>query len=57
MIKKKAKKFSTVKAVKTNARARVGQPKAGRIIADKPREERRKAKHKTTLGEILNSEE
>lgn len=57
MVKKKAKKFSIVKAVKANARERVGQPKAGRVIADKQREERRKAKHKSTLSEILNSEE
>jgi hypothetical protein len=57
MVKKKTKKFSTVKAVKANARERVGQPKAERIIEDKPREARRKAKHKPTLGEVLNSEE
>lgn len=57
MVKKKAKKFSIVKAVKANARERVGQPKAERIIVDKPRETRRKAKHRPTLGEILNSEE
>ena len=57
MVKKKAKKFSAVKAVKANARERVGQPKAERIIEDKSREERRKTKHKSTLGEILNSEE
>jgi hypothetical protein len=57
MAKKKIKKFSAVKAVKSNARERVGQPKAERVIEDKPREERRKAKHKPTLGEILNREE
>jgi len=56
MVKKKAKKFSTVKAVKANARERVGQPKAERVIEDKPREERRKAKHKPTLSEIMNRE-
>ena len=57
MVKKKAKKFSTVKAVKANARERVGQPKAERVIEDNPREERRKAKHKPTLSEIMNREE
>jgi hypothetical protein len=57
MVKKKAKKFSTVKAVKANARERVGQPKAERIIEDKPREARRKAKHKPTLNKILSTEE
>jgi len=54
---KKMKKFSVVAAVKANARERVGQPKAERVIEEKPRAERRKAKHKSTLGEILNSEE
>jgi hypothetical protein len=57
MAKKKIKKFSAVKAVKSNARERVGQPKAERVIEDKPREERRKAKHKPTLGKILNHED
>lgn len=57
MAKKRAKKktFSAVKAVKANARERVGQPKAERVIEEKPREERRKAKHKPTLGKLLNS--
>lgn len=54
MAKKRAeKKFSVVKAVKANARERVGQPKAERVIEDKPRAERRDAKHKATLGELL----
>ena len=57
MVKKKVKKFSAVKAVKANARERVGQPKAERVIEEKPREARRKAKHKSTLSEILNREE
>lgn len=55
MAKKRAKKkiFSAVKAVKANARERVGQPKAERVIEDKPRTDRREAKHKPTLGEML----
>ena len=54
MAKKRAKKkFSVVKAVKANARERVGQPKAERVIEDKPRAERRKAKYKATLGDLL----
>jgi hypothetical protein len=57
MAKKKVKKFSAVKAVKANARERVGQPKAERVIAEKPREEHRKTKHKSTLDQILNREE
>jgi len=54
--KKAVKKFSIAKAVKANARERLGQPKAERIIADKPPSEKRKAKHKETLGEILGGE-
>jgi hypothetical protein len=57
MAKKKVKKFSAVKAVKANARERVGQPKAERVIEDKPREDRRKAKHQPSLSEILSTEE
>lgn len=56
MAKKRVKTFSTVKAVKANARERVGQPKPERVIEDKPRTARREAKHKPTLGEMLNPE-
>lgn len=51
----KKKAFSAVKAVKANARERVGQPKAERVIEEKPR--RRETKHKTTLGELLEDRE
>jgi hypothetical protein len=59
MAKKRAKKktFSAVKAVKSNARDRVGQPKAERVIEDTPHEQKRREKHKPTLGELLNTEE
>jgi hypothetical protein len=59
MAKKRPKKktFSTVKAVKSNARDRVGQPRAERVIEDVPREQRRKEKHKSTLGDLLSAEE
>ena len=57
MAKKKTKKFSVVKAVKANARERVGQPKAERVIEEKTQAQRRKAKHKPTLSDILNREE
>ena len=59
MVRKKARKktFSAVKAVKANARERVGQPKAERVIDDSGREDKRKGKHKPTLSELLNSEE
>lgn len=50
---KKKHKFSVVKAVKANARERVGQPRSERIIEDKPHTEKRTAKHRKTLGEML----
>ena len=54
MTKKRAKKktFSVVKAVKANARKRVGQPKSERVIEEKPRATREE-KHKPTLSEML----
>jgi hypothetical protein len=59
MAKKKAAKkvFSVTKAVKANARERIGQPKPERIIVDKPKEEKRGEKYKTTLQDILNQAE
>ena len=59
MAKKRAKKkaFSAVKAVKSNARDRVGQPKAERVIENTSREQKRKEKHKATLGELMSFEE
>jgi hypothetical protein len=53
---KRAKKqvFSKVKAVKANARERVGQPRTGRVIEEKPRPGERSAKHKRTLGDLLS---
>ncbi|MGC8549494.1 MAG: hypothetical protein ACP5M4_07320 [Acidobacteriaceae bacterium] len=54
---KRAKKrlFSKVKAVKANARERVGQPKPERVIDADPREAtKRKPKHKPTLQEIID---
>jgi hypothetical protein len=54
--KKAAKKFSVTKAVKANARERLGQPPPERVIAEKPRATSRKAKHKETLSGILEAE-
>ena len=54
MARKRSKKtFSAVKAVKANARERVGQPKAERVIEEKPPMGGRGGKHKPTLGELL----
>jgi hypothetical protein len=59
MAKKKGKpaKFSVTKAVKANARERVGQPKPSRILDDQPREKRRTGKHRETLGKLLLKQE
>jgi hypothetical protein len=54
--KRSQRKFSAVKAVKANARERLGQPKPVRVINDAPQEERRKRKHKETLAELMDSE-
>lgn len=58
MRKKRAKKktFSAVKAVKANARERVGQPKPERVIPETPREEGRGRKHVKTLADLLSEE-
>ena len=59
MAKKRAKKktFSAVKAVKANARERVGQPKPGQVLEAEPREEKRGRKHRRTLARLLHEEE
>lgn len=46
-----------MKAVKANARERVGQPKPERVIPDAPREEKRGQKHPKTLTDLLSEEE
>jgi len=52
---KKAKKrvFSVVKAVKENARNRVGAVPAEKILPDPKARELRKPKHKETLADLL----
>jgi hypothetical protein len=54
--KHKAARFSAAKAVKANARERVGQPKPARVI-DKPPRTGREAKHKPKLEDVLRQEE
>jgi hypothetical protein len=54
----KKKVFSKVKAVKANARARVGMPPPEQTLPDtKKKAARRKTKHKTTLGKLLARDE
>jgi hypothetical protein len=59
MARKRAKKktFSAVKAVKANARDRVGQPKPERVLEPEPREQKRGRKHRTTLAKLLLEEQ
>lgn len=56
---KRAKKrvFSKVKAVKANARERVGQPKPERVMEGEPRDGQRERKHKPTLQEIIDQQD
>jgi hypothetical protein len=58
MPRKRAKKktFSAVKAIKANARARVGQPKPERVIPHTPRDEKRGQKHPKRLHDLLSED-
>lgn len=57
MAKKKLAVFDVAKAVKANARERVGQPKPEKVIESSTREERKVRKHKLTLEKLLKEEE
>jgi hypothetical protein len=59
MSAKRAKKktFSAVKAVKANARERVGQPKPERVLPDTTKEDKRRRKHPKPLAKLLSEEE
>ena len=46
--------FSIVKAVKANARRRVGMPAPERVLPDPKAKARRAPKHKETLAELLS---
>jgi len=56
MTKRKPTPFSATKAVKANARARVGQPKPARVVESEPRTGRQ-AKHKPRLNDLIRAEE
>jgi hypothetical protein len=56
MTKRKPAKFSATKAVKANARERVGQPKPARIVESEPRTGR-EAKHKPKLQDLIQKGE
>jgi hypothetical protein len=55
MSKPKKQTFSKVKAVKANARARVGTPPSERILPDPKQKLAAKPKHKETLADLLNT--
>ena len=55
MPKRKPAQFSVTKAVKANARERVGQPKPARVLQSEPRTGR-DAKHKPNLEQIIRQE-
>lgn len=50
--KRRPEKFSVVKAVKANARDRVGQPPPERVIDDAPKPSR-KAKHRPSMEQLI----
>jgi hypothetical protein len=56
MTKRKPGKFSATKAVKANARERVGQPKPARVLDTEPKTGR-EAKHKPKLEDVIQREE
>jgi hypothetical protein len=53
MKKSKKRLFSVVKAVKANARERVGQPPAGHALPDPKQKELATPKHRETLAKLL----
>jgi hypothetical protein len=55
MSKPKKKVFSAVKAVKANARDRVGSPPAARVLPDPKQKLAAKPKHKPTFADLLTS--
>jgi hypothetical protein len=56
MAKRRVERFSVTKAVKSNARDQVGQPKPSRVLEDKPKPDGRDAKHKPKMDELIDSE-
>ncbi len=54
--KRRPAQFSATKAVKANARERVGQPKPAKVVDDAPRSGRR-AKYKPSMDELIEKGE
>jgi hypothetical protein len=55
MSKSKKQVFSKVKAVKSNARDRVGAPPPERVLPDPKQKLAAKPRHKQTLADLLDS--
>jgi hypothetical protein len=53
MNKPKKRVFSKIKAVKANARARVGTPPPERVLPDPKQKLAAKPKHKPTLADLI----
>ena len=56
MAKPKKKVFSVTKAVKANARERLGSPPAERILPDPKAKAAAKPNHKETLADLLSGD-
>lgn len=55
MSKAKKQVFSTIKAVKANARARVGSPPPERVLPDPKQKAAASPRHKQTLADLLTA--
>jgi hypothetical protein len=53
MARKKQATFSVTKAVKANARERLGTPPPERVLPDPKDKQQREPKHKQTLADLL----
>ena len=57
MTKPKKRRFSVVKAVKANARDRVGTVPPERVLPDPKQKAQARPRHKKTFTQLLNSSE
>ena len=57
MAKRKPARFSATKAVKANARERLGTPPPSQTLPDPKRKAATKPRHKTTLSDLLNEKD
>jgi hypothetical protein len=55
--RKRKDTFSVTKAVKANARTRVGQPRPARILPDETKDSRVVRKHKVSIQDLIEKEE